>query len=107
VRRQDDPLPGSQIYARGRDIWLGVANPSEVRPQYMQFGYNGHNYLGFADMWSIRTMTDEQALDLFSVSSSIRNNAQDRAALLHFMRINQGSPAPTSTTLPAPATRVR
>jgi hypothetical protein len=106
MRRPTDPLPASQVYARGRDLWIGVTNPSELRPQVMKFGYNGHGYLGYADVWGLREATDLQVLDALEVPASIRNNVGQRTDLLSFLRANMGTPVGNVPQPPAPATHL-
>ncbi|HEX7828839.1 MAG TPA: hypothetical protein VF787_04255 [Thermoanaerobaculia bacterium] len=108
VRRGDDPVPavyhpaghedGRMVWASGAPwIWPGPpgATRFESRPASLRYGWNAHNYLGFADAWELRgDETDEQLLNYFEAPSPVRNDAEARALWLAFVRVNQGPPVP-------------
>jgi DNA-binding beta-propeller fold protein YncE len=108
VRRDGDPLPahyhpaghedGRLVWASGAP-WLWPGPPGSARyasrPASLQYGWNAHNYLGFADAWELRgDETDEQLLNYFEAAAPVRNDAQARALWLDFVRSNRGAPVP-------------
>lgn len=108
VRRADDRVPalyhpaghedGRSVWASGAPwIWPGPPGSERFasRPASLEYGWNAHNYLGFADAWELRgDETDEQLLNYFEAPEPVRSNAQARALWLEFVRANQGSPVP-------------
>jgi hypothetical protein len=108
VRRAQDPLPtryhpdghedGRMTWASGAPwTWPGPPGAERFasRPASLRYGWNAHNYLGFADAWELRgDETDEQLLNYFEAPAPVRNDAQARALWLEFVRVNEGSPNP-------------
>lgn len=86
----------------------------------LAFGFDTHNYLGYADGWSLRgNESDAELLDIFQVPEAIRNNAEYRSWMLKYIRVNSGpqrdrnvsssstatpTPTPTATRTPVPPT---
>jgi hypothetical protein len=108
VRRAGDPVPahyhpaghedGRFVWATGAPwIWPGPPGATRYasRPASLKYGWNAHNYLGFADAWELRgDETDEQLLNYFEAPAPVRNDAQARALWLEFIRVNRGAPVP-------------
>jgi len=108
LRRSDDPVPphyhpagfedARWIWASGAP-WIYPGPPGgdrfASRPSSMRYGWNAHNYLGFADAWELRgDETDEQLLNYFEAAPPVRADAQARALWLEFVRLNRGAPNP-------------
>ena len=98
-RRNSDPIPLSfdQHYTMselsGEPIWNSGAIPDggvSGASLALKHGWEGHNYIGLADTWGTVGMSDNQILDLFNVSTSIRQDATSRANLLYFLRLANG-----------------
>jgi hypothetical protein len=108
ARRNDDPVPpryhpdghedGRFVWASGAPwSWPGPPGSARFasRPASLKYGWNAHNYLGFADAWSLRgDESDEQLLNYFEAPAPVRNDAQARALWLEFVRSNRGAPNP-------------
>ena len=108
VRRADDPIParyhpaghedGRFVWATGAPwIWPGPPGSERYasRPAALKYGWNAHNYLGFADAWELRgDETDEQLLNYFEAAQPVRADAEARALWLEFVRANRGAPVP-------------
>lgn len=108
VRRDDDPLPsryhpaghedGRFVWATGAPwIWPGPPGGGRFtsRPASLKYGWNAHNYLGFADAWELRgDETDEQLLNYFEAADPVRNDAEARSLWLDFVRVNAGPSVP-------------
>ena len=108
VRRADDPVParyhpaghedGRFVWATGAPwIWPGPPGGERhsSRPASLKYGWNAHNYLGFADAWELRgDETDEQLLNYFEAAPPVRADAEARALWLEFVRANRGAPVP-------------
>jgi len=108
VRRAGDPIPvpyhpaghedGRWVWASGAPwIWPGPPGGGTFtsRPAPLRYGWNAHNYLGFADAWELRgDETDEQLLNYFEAPDPVRDDAQARALWLRFVRANEGPPNP-------------
>ncbi len=108
MRRASDPVParyhpaghedGRFVWASGAPwIWPGPPGGARFasRSASLKFGWNAHNYLGFADAWSLRgDESDEQLLNYFEAPAPVRDDAQARALWLEFVRVNQGPPNP-------------
>ena len=108
TRRADDPIParyhpaghedGRFVWASGAPwIWPGPPGSARYasRPASLRYGWNAHNYLGFADAWELRgDETDEQLLNYFEAPAPVRVDAQARALWLEFVRANRGAPVP-------------
>ena len=106
ARRADDPVPSRYHpdgHEDGRFVWASGApwswpRPSgsyASRPASLKFGWNAHNYLGFADAWSLRgDETDEQLLNYFEAPAPVRQDPRARALWLDFIRVNRGAPDP-------------
>jgi hypothetical protein len=120
VRRDGDPVPahyhpaghedGRFVWSTGAPwIWPGPPGVAryESRPASLKYGWNAHNYLGFADAWELRgDETDEQLLNYFEAPAPVRTDAQARALWLEFVRANRGAPVadcakPAITAQPA------
>jgi DNA-binding beta-propeller fold protein YncE len=95
VRRSTDPVPTNWIdYVNAKSDWavgstgLGPNGHSLA----VKFGWEGHNYLGFADLWDpkYQKATDQQLLDAFEIPVEVRNDSARRARVLDFMRLNTG-----------------
>jgi hypothetical protein len=104
VRRADDPVPplyhpaghedGRWVWASGAP-WIYPGPPGNVRftsrSSSLRYGWNAHNYLGFADAWELRgDETDDQLLNYFDAPAPVRNDAQARLLWLDFVRVNEG-----------------
>jgi hypothetical protein len=108
MRRAQDPVParyhpdghedGRMTWASGAPwTWPGPPGNERFasRPASLRYGWNAHNYLGFADAWELRgDETDEQLLNYFEAPAPVRNDAQARALWLAFVRVNEGSTDP-------------
>jgi len=108
VRRASDPVParyhpaghedGRFVWASGAPwIWPGPPGDARFasRSAALRYGWNAHNYLGFADAWSLRgDETDDQLLNYFEAPAPVRNDAEARALWLEFIRANHGPPNP-------------
>lgn len=108
VRRADDPIPARYhpaghedarfVWATGAPwIWPGPPGSERYasRPASLKYGWNAHNYLGFADAWELRgDETDDQLLNYFEAAPPVRADAQARALWLEFVRANRGAPVP-------------
>ncbi|HKO58064.1 MAG TPA: hypothetical protein VJ276_19510 [Thermoanaerobaculia bacterium] len=108
ARRAADPVPtryhpaghedGRFIWATGAPwIWPGPPGGERFasRPASLRYGWNAHNYLGFADAWELRgDETDAQLLNYFDAPPPVRADAEARALWLEFVRANQGPPDP-------------
>lgn len=111
VRRAGDPVParyhpaghedGRFVWATGAPwIWPGPPGSERYasRPASLKYGWNAHNYLGFADAWELRgDESDEQLLNYFEAAQPVRMDAQARALWLEFVRSNRGAPVPDCT----------
>jgi hypothetical protein len=65
------------------------------RPASLKYGWNAHNYLGFADAWELRgDEGDDQLLHYFEAPDPVRNDANARRLWLDFVRANMGAPDP-------------
>ena len=107
-RRPGDPVPahyhpaghddGRYVWATGAPwIWPGPPGTARYasRPASLKYGWNAHNYLGFADAWELRgDETDEQLLNYFEAAAPVRADAEARALWLEFVRANRGAPVP-------------
>ncbi|HEX6160427.1 MAG TPA: hypothetical protein VF111_09705 [Thermoanaerobaculia bacterium] len=108
ARRADDPVPaqyhpaghedGRFVWASGAP-WIYPGPPGGAqfasRPASLKYGWNAHNYLGFADAWELRgDETDDQLLNYFEAPQPVREDAEARALWLEFVRVNQGPPVP-------------
>ncbi|HEX7707627.1 MAG TPA: hypothetical protein VF701_14315, partial [Thermoanaerobaculia bacterium] len=108
VRRPSDPVPahyhpaghedGRFVWASGAP-WIWPGPPASARyasrPASLKYGWNAHNYLGFADAWELRgDESDEQLLNYFEAPQPVRDDAEARALWLEFVRANQGAPVP-------------
>jgi hypothetical protein len=108
ARRADDPIParyhpaghedGRSVWASGAPwIWPGPPGSARYasRPASLKYGWNAHNYLGFADAWELRgDESDDQLLNYFEAPQPVRADAQARALWLDFVRTNRGAPVP-------------
>ncbi|HEX6087756.1 MAG TPA: hypothetical protein VF266_24710 [Thermoanaerobaculia bacterium] len=106
ARRADDPVPSRYHpdgHEDGRFVWAsgapwsypGPTGAFASRPASLKYGWNAHNYLGFADAWSLRgDETDEQLLNYFEAPAPVRNDPRARALWLDFIRVNRGAPNP-------------
>jgi hypothetical protein len=108
VRRSGDPVPqryhpaghedGRYVWATGAPwIWPGPPGGERFtsRPASLKYGWNAHNYLGFADAWELRgDETDEQLLNYFEAADPVRGDAEARALWLEFVRSNAGPSVP-------------
>jgi hypothetical protein len=108
ARRNDDPVPphyhpaghedGRFVWATGAPwIWPGPPGGDRFpsRPASLKYGWNAHNYLGFADAWELRgDESDEQLLNYFEAADAVRNDAQARRLWLDFVRVNAGPAVP-------------
>lgn len=108
ARRTQDPIPSRYHPAGhedGRMAWSSGAPWSwpgpdggerfASRPASLRYGWNAHNYLGFADAWELRgDETDEQLLNYFEAPTPVRGDAQARSLWLEFVRVNEGSADP-------------
>lgn len=106
VRRAEDPVParyhpsghedGRSVWATGAPwSWPGPPGGARYasRPSSLKYGWNAHNYLGFADAWELRgDETDEQLLNYFEAAEPVRADAEARALWLEFVRDNRGAP---------------
>ncbi|MDP9191961.1 MAG: hypothetical protein M3P06_09710 [Acidobacteriota bacterium] len=108
VRRENDPIPepyhpaghedGRFVWTSGAP-WIYPGPPGSERftsrSASLRYGWNAHNYLGFADAWELRgDETDDQLLNYFEAPAPVRNDAQARSLWLEFVRVNQGSSDP-------------
>jgi hypothetical protein len=99
-RKTNDPMPleFDEQYSRyelgGAATWLSGSADSNIASPSMalKHGWETHNYLGFPDAWGIQEAADTDVLDMFSVPDHVRNNANARADLLMFLRM-QASPS--------------
>lgn len=92
-RRANDPVPVDYYnrYQVGRDLWQSGGNGPRLNGATLKYGWDGHNQLGFNDLWSVRgNETDQQLLDMFDASPEIRNNPTDRELWLEYVRFNRG-----------------
>jgi hypothetical protein len=92
-RRANDPVPVDYYsrYMVGRDLWQSGGNGVRLNASTLKYGWDGHNQLGFTDLWSVRgDETDEQLLNIFEASNEIRNNPVDRQLWLEYVRFNRG-----------------
>lgn len=105
ARRPDDPYPtalgefGAMEYLWLKGEQIGGHSFS------LKFGHGGHNYLGFADTWSVSTATtDAELITRFEIPQSIQGTPTRLASLLTFIRLNRGSvvgsPPPPGDTQP-------
>lgn len=108
VRRAEDPIParyhpaghedGRFVWATGAPwIWPGPPGGEHFasRPASLRYGWNAHNYLGFADAWELRgDETDSQLLNYFEAPAPVREDAEARTLWLEFVRANEGPPVP-------------
>lgn len=108
ARRASDPVParyhpaghedGRWVWASGAPwIYPGPAGGERFasRPASLRYGWNAHNYLGFADAWELRgDESDEQLLNYFEAPAAVRDDAEARGLWLDFVRVNRGSPDP-------------
>jgi hypothetical protein len=122
ARRANDPVPapyhpighedGRWIWSSGAPwIYPGPVGGFTSRPASLKYGWNAHNYLGFADAWELRgDETDEQLLNYFEAPAPVRDAAQARGLWLAFVRANVGAPDPDcakpamTSVVPASAT---
>lgn len=108
ARRSDDPVPevyhpaghedGRAVWASGAPwIWPGPPGATRFasRSASLRYGWNAHNYLGFADAWELRgDESDAQLLNYFEAPAPVRDDAEARALWLEFVRANQGPSVP-------------
>jgi hypothetical protein len=104
VRRDDDPVPTPYHpggHEDGRWVWASGAPWSYPGPPggarfasrtaSLRYGWNAHNYLGFADAWDLRgDESDEQVLNYFDAPAPVREDAVARTRWLEFVRANRG-----------------
>src|SRR6185503_8716171 len=103
LRRANDPIPepyhpaghedGRWVWSSGAP-WVYPGPPGgerfASRSASLRYGWNAHNYLGFADAWELRgDETDEQLLNYFEAPAPVRNDSQARALWLDFVRSNR------------------
>jgi hypothetical protein len=71
-------------------VWTTGAGESAVGASLgSKFGWDGHNYLGYADTWELNAGTsDEELLAPFGAPSSIRDDPEARERLLCYLRAN-------------------
>jgi hypothetical protein len=108
LRRANDPIPepyhpaghedGRWVWSSGAP-WVYPGPPGgerfASRPASLRYGWNAHNYLGFADAWELRgDETDEQLLNYFEAPAPVRDDTQARALWLDFVRANEGAGDP-------------
>jgi hypothetical protein len=108
ARRSGDPIParyhpaghedGRLVWATGAPwIWPGPPGVTRhaSRPASHKYGWNAHNYLGFADAWELRgDETEEQLLNYFEAAAPVRADVEARSLWLEFVRANRGAPVP-------------
>src|SRR5262245_28231891 len=108
-RRADDPAPSDDMaYLDGKRLWSsGAASPNAYwytirptstvlppTPPSLKFGWNAHNYLGFADAWGIGSASDADLIAAFELPASITGSYSAVQATLNFIRLNSGSVQP-------------
>lgn len=92
-KRTNDPVPIDYYnrYQVGRDLWQSGGNGARLNSMTLKYGWDGHNQLGFRDLWSVTgNETDQQLLDMFDAPPAIRNNPANRELWLEYVRFNRG-----------------
>jgi|GEM_PF-1263187 len=90
-RRPSDPIENRDDYWLARKVFYsGVPLDAPLPSQSVaaKYGWNGHNYLGLTDAWSLEGATDEELLDAFEVADAVRNDPESRRLMLAYIRPN-------------------
>lgn len=104
VQKEDDPIE-AQNYWQGRRVWK---SGSDFDGSYaansfaLKYGYNGHNMLGFTNAWGLTGASDEELLDAFEASDSLRSDSVATQQWLDFIRPNTHTSTQTTPDPEAP-----
>ena len=86
MRKPGDVEPKSwPDYMRGKELWRDGLTPTTPSPA-LKFGYEGHNYLGFADAWNYDGASDATLAAAFEFPATM--DAEARRIALNFLRLN-------------------
>ena len=93
VQKEDDPIE-AQDYWLGRSVWNSGsdADASYAANSFsLKYGQGGHNHLGLTNAWALGDADDQQLLDAFEVSGTLRNDDVARQQWFDFIRPNTHS----------------
>lgn len=102
VQKDDDPVE-AQDYWLGRKVWKSGSDSDgsyAANSFALKYGYNGHNYLGFTNAWSLAGASDEQLLDAFEAPDTLRSDLVARRQWLDFIRPNTHSSSTSTPVAP-------
>jgi hypothetical protein len=116
-RRVSDPMPpaiGDLRYLDAKRLWAAGSADSMYytinrysggwgTSAALIHGWEGHNYLGFADAWGSGLLTDEAIAEAFHLPPAIINSAEARQRAINFIRINGGIQVPGFSLAPPSA----
>ena len=98
MRKPADVEPKSwPDYLRGKELWRDGLTPTTPSPA-LKFGYEGHNYLGFADAWNYDGASDATLAATFEFPATM--DAEARRIALNFLRLNAQRNLPPKPVLP-------
>ena len=119
-RRSGDPMPPADMsYYDSKRLWVwGTADmPYYTIPRTssgwgvspaLVHGWEGHNYLGFADAWGYKSGYSADAmLQAFGITTTISDNSVARQRVLDFIRLNGGQAIGSSVPAPSAPSNVR
>lgn len=69
-------------------------------PPALKFGMLGHNYLGFANTWGMKTATDAQWTTAFELPAEITSDATKYTNVLNYLKFAAGMGASTTPPIP-------
>ena len=98
MRKPSDVEPKSwPDYMRGKEILRDGLTPTTPSPA-LKFGYEGHNYLGFADAWNYDNSSDATLAAAFEFPPTM--DAEARRIALNYLRLNAQRSLPPKPVLP-------
>jgi hypothetical protein len=107
IRKASDPVVGDALaYMAGEFLWR-TGEAIGGKSLAFKFGWNGHNMLGYPDAWGYKGASDSQLISTFEIPAAITGDAQKRAQILNFLKLNSGStmgPVPPPPPPPPPTT---
>lgn len=105
ARRLDDPVPARYYpdYWEGEMDWIRGGVSGAFPSFALRFGWDGHNLLGFPDVWGLAAdATDQQIYDTFGAPAELRTDPVAGPRWLAYVRLNARSgnlpPAPGRPT---------
>ena len=101
MRKPADVEPNSwPDYMRGKELWRDGLTPTTPSPA-LKFGYEGHNYLGFADAWNYDGASDATLAAAFDSPATM--DAEARRLVLNLPSAERpAQPAPEASPSEGP-----